>query len=178
MSRGDVFSLVGFQLVWLISAIGAARGLWWPGPVAAVVFMAAYLLSRAAGDRRRMEIMILISGALGFCAESLVAATDLVRYEAAWPSAVLAPAWIVGLWLVFPVTLAPTRMLLGEQFWWKSAALGAALGPLSYMAGASLGALSFAMPAWPGYVAIALVWGLSMPLLLIAHAKGDTRSSS
>ena len=38
-----VLNVLGFQAVWLVSVIGAGRGLWWPGLVVAVLFAALTL---------------------------------------------------------------------------------------------------------------------------------------
>jgi hypothetical protein len=153
-----------FQIVWLACGIGAAVGISWPGILAAAVLVTLHL--GAAQQRVRAATTVLAAGALGFVAESLLAVAGLVQYSAAWPTQLAAPAWIVGLWLAFATTLGTTRRLLGPSALIKSALLGVIFGPLSYIAGERLGALALTEPAWRGYIAIAVVWGLALPVLL------------
>jgi len=170
--------LAGFQLVWLACALGAASGRSAPGIAAAAAFLAVRLaLDRRALDRRALDrrlgatgLAALAGAALGFVAESVLVSIGLVRYAAPWPSAQLAPAWIVALWLAFGATLPiKARLLHGRPL--AAALLGALLAPLSYAAGARLAALETAAPHWPAYAAIALLWALALPLLIAAAGK-------
>lgn len=153
-----------FQAVWLCCAIGAGYGLSWPGIVAATVAVAWHLASTP--QWWRASLIVLATGTTGFLAESLLVRAGLIRYSAAWPTDVLAPAWIVLLWLAFGTTLEPTRQLLGSHPIAKSMLLGVLLGPLAYLAGQRLDALTLAPPVWPSYLAISAVWGVAYPALI------------
>ena len=41
----NLVNFVAFQAVWFAAVVGASYGLWWPGPIAAILFAAAHLLS-------------------------------------------------------------------------------------------------------------------------------------
>jgi hypothetical protein len=172
-----LLSLGLFQVVWLACAMGAARGLSWPGIIAAAVLVAFHVASAA---RRWSAVGIVIAaGALGLAAESLLVVSGLVRYAAPWPIETLAPAWIVALWLAFGTALETTRRVMGSNPIAASSLLGLTLGPLSYVAGERLGALGFPEPAWPSLLAIAVVWGIACPALVaIDGAWSPARNAS
>jgi Protein of unknown function (DUF2878) len=155
---------IGFQLVWLTCAIGAAHGRNAPGVIAAALFIGAFL---AMKEWSLSEIVtILASGVLGLLAESALASMELVRFAAPWPSPQLAPAWIVALWLSFGATLTTLGSLLGHQLVIKAGVVGFIAGPLAYWAGARLGALAIAGSPPFTYLAIALIWAVALPSLL------------
>jgi hypothetical protein len=159
-----LFEWLGFQFVWMISAIAAARDLAWPGAASALLFTAVAL---ATGDRSRATIVpVLASAAIGAVAETALIASGAIRYAAAWPSPAVAPLWIVTLWLAFGVTLAPLARWLGGQPWIVHALVGAMTGPLAYFAGVRLGAIDVVASPANAYLAIALVWAVVLPILL------------
>jgi hypothetical protein len=169
MTRVALLKLVMFQIVWLSCAIGGAQGWPWPGIVTAAGLVGWHLAS--APQWRPAAVTVLTAGTLGFIVESLLIATALLRYSAAWPTETLAPAWIVALWLAFSTTLETTRRMLGSHLVAKSTFLGLVLGPLSYLAGERLGALAFSQSPWPSYLAVALVWGIAYPGLLALEGR-------
>jgi hypothetical protein len=57
-----------------------------------------------------------------------------------------------------------------------AALLGAALGPLAYQGGAGLGAARFITPEWRALVALAITWGLAMPLLVVVAERAVQKS--
>jgi Protein of unknown function (DUF2878) len=173
VQRGSLWNVAWFQVVWIVCAVGAAQGLSWPALVSAAALIAWHCGSR---QNHTSILTIVLTGCIGFAAESLLAATGLVRYAASWPIAAFAPAWIVALWLAFATTLRATRALLGVRPLWKPAVLGALFGPLSYAAGERLGALAISSPAMPSYLAIAVIWAIAMPLLLLIDERFDAMS--
>lgn len=163
--------LAGFQVVWWACALGAAHGHSAPGIIAAGVFIALLLVLRRGSAQTWLPI--IAAGVVGLVAESLLVAHGHVRYAAAWPSEHWAPAWIVALWMSFGATVATMRRLLARHTYPSAALLGTIVGPLTYWAGANVGALRLADAAAASLLATALVWGIAMPLLLLAHAYAD-----
>lgn len=164
MAWRAVAEWIGFQVVWLACALGAAQGLNWPGIVAALVFLAAALTGRGWA---RAEIgAVIASGMAGALAESLIAASGLVVYSASAPGAAFAPLWMIALWLAFGGTLPALDALVGAPLSLRAVLLGGLAGPLAYLAGARLGALHFPGAVLPALLALALVWALALPLLL------------
>jgi hypothetical protein len=173
-------NLAGYQLVWFCAVIGAGRGLAWPGAAAGRLFAAAQL---AASPRRATDLRLAAAAlGCGLLLDASLAAHGVVTYAAhapGWP----APAWILGLWLAFALTLTHSLRALALRPW-LAALLGAIGGPLAYL-GAARGfdavALEPAALAWlaPGW-ALALA-GLSLlarrGLLPANGAQAATRSS-
>jgi hypothetical protein len=164
-----VLRLGVFQIVWLSCAIGAGYGVSWPGIMAAGLLVTVHLAS--ASQRDRAALTVLAAAVLGALAESLLVAIGLISYSAQWPTPMLAPAWIVALWLAFGATLETTRRLLEPHALLKSFLLGLVLGPMSYWAGERLGALQVSQAAWRSYLAIAMLWGVAFPALLAVDGR-------
>lgn len=162
---GTLAAFLAFQVVWVVTALGAAAGHAWPGVVAALIAVAWYVLR--VGQPARALVVVLAAAGIGAVGESLLTAFGFVRYAASWPSTALAPVWIVTLWAAFAVTLAPTRNMLGHRWIIASALLGLLLAPLSYVAGERLGALTLAVPLWHAWLAIGALWGVAYPLVLV-----------
>ena len=165
-------NLLLFQVVWFVAAIGAARGASWPGLIAGMLVVGHHVASTK--DRAPIQ-GIAYTGALGAFAESALVATGMLRYSAPWPTDALAPAWIVVLWLAFATTINASRKALRSVSRVMLIPLGAALGPLSYLAGERLGALTLADPRWISLVATAVVWGAAFPILISMSERLEAR---
>lgn len=171
-----MLELVGFQLVWWVAAFGAASGAGALGIAAATAFVA--LQTWSAEKPVTIWPTAVAAGAIGLCVESLFVALGLVRYAAAWPSEQYAPAWIVALWTAFGTTLRTMRRTLGHWPYLKGTALGAALGPASYLAGAGLGALDLGEPLVTSLLSIAVLWAFAMLMLLLVLGLFEKRDQA
>ena len=156
-------SLVGYQLVWFTAVIGAARGLAWPGIVGTLVYASCQLsaVRRFKTDLSLMAIAIV----MGLLFDSTLIHAGLAIYASPWPSAKLAPAWILALWAAFSLTFTQSLAYLQTRLW-LAALLGATGGPLAYL-GASRGwhAVNFANPSWRALLCLGIGWGLATPAL-------------
>jgi hypothetical protein len=176
------FNLVGYQLVWFASVIGAGRGLWWVGVSAAAAFALAHLaLFKQSSVERSADLRLLgVALACGLLLDGGLALTGLADYaadERAFPVGA-APLWILSMWAAFALTLRHSmRFLLGRPAW--AFALGAIGGPLAYL-GAARGwqAIAFAEPRWMALAALAVGWGLAIPLLTTLAARWSQASAS
>lgn len=154
-------TLVAYELVWLAAVLGAGHGLEWPGVVAAGVF-AGWRLSASPGPRVELKL-IAVTVLLALALEGLWVTAGFIVYSAPWPLA-NAPAWLLGLWVAFALTLVPLfGYLHGRPA--LAALIGAAGGPLAYLGGARAHALQLAAPAWRGVLALSLGWAIAMPSL-------------
>jgi hypothetical protein len=165
-------SLIGYQLVWFTAVTGAARGLAWPGILGTVVY-AAYQLSSARRFKIDVQLMAMAM-AMGLLFDSVLIRAGLANYAAPWPSAGLAPAWILALWAAFSLTFTQSLAYLQTRLW-LGALLGAAGGPLAYL-GAARGwhAVNFATPSWHALLCIGIGWGLATPALACFARRGST----
>lgn len=175
MSRhGDAMriglNLLGYQLVWFAAVFGAARGRAWAGPAAALVFGAVHLLtSPRRGDDAWLALLAVV---LGIALDGSLSGLGMLHYAATsppWP-----PLWLLAIWAAFGLTVNHS-MALAQRHLGVTAVLGAVGGPLAYRAAAHFGAVAIAEPVWQGLTALALAWGLALPLLAAA-ARRESRS--
>jgi hypothetical protein len=161
---GKLANAVGYQAVWLISIAGAARGSVIAGPLAAAAFVALVL---AFGGRQRADLRLIpLALLLGLLSDSAWIGMGWLHYDAPWPSAQLAPAWIIGIWMSFALTLNHSMAFLKGRHA-LAAALGAVGGPLAYWsASRGFGAVHFDAPALIVLLGIGLVWTALFPLLV------------
>src|SRR6185436_18674712 len=143
-----------FQVAWFAIVAGAARGWIWLGPALVIGILAGYSLGIPARARARWLLAVALLGLAGGVADSLVAASGLVRFAAGFRPW-LAPPWIVSLWSLSAIWLPNLAALSRRPF--IAAALGAVGGPAAYAGGVQLGAASFPTPVWPSLVAIGVV---------------------
>lgn len=156
-----------YQVAWLITIAGAARGWWWAGP-AALLLSAGWQIVRLS-LRRADTLLVLYAAAIGFVIDSMFAQADLIRYAAAMPWAHLAPIWIVALWMSFALTLNHSLAYLKTHAL-VAAALGGIGAPLAYLAAARLGALTFPAGSLPALPWLAAAWAAITPALCrLAH---------
>lgn len=155
-------TLIAYEVVWFATVIGASRGLNWPGAVAAAVFIAWRL---AVSKQRNAEIRLaLVALLFGLLFEGICVGAGLIRYAAPWPLA-WAPLWLIALWVVFALTVVPLLGYLHTRPW-LAGLFGAIGGPLAYLAAArGWHAVIFSDPLWHALLAVAIGWGIAMPLL-------------
>jgi len=166
-SRGPLLPLagniVGFNLAWFATVAGAAQGLAWAGPVALLVFAAFQV---PASPRPRYDLTaIAVFSAAGIVVDSAWSLGGLVSYASAWPSASLAPAWLVALWGSFSLTVGHSlAWVRGRPF--AAALLGGLGGGFSYWAGARLGAVEVHVPEALYGLLVGLTWAMVFPALI------------
>lgn len=138
---------LGLQVLWLVAVSAAAHARTWPTLLALAVF-ALYQLwpsRRAPGD---VQLMIAALS-LGLLLDTTLAAANWVRYAAPWSGSLLAPPWILALWLGFALTLNHSLAAVMQRPW-LAVLLGTIFGPFFVLAGATQLArsgISIALPA-------------------------------
>lgn len=164
-----LFNVVGFQAVWLASIAGAGAGLAWAGPAAALAF--AVLVLRHGGKRREDLRLLAIALPLGIAFDTAFAASGWLVYAQPWPWVSVAPVWIWSLWLGFALTLNHSMAFLRERPV-AAALFGLVGGPLAYWTAAgAFDAVTFGAPVAWTLGALAVGWGLVLPLLFAADAR-------
>lgn len=168
-------NFIAFQIGWFACVLGGANGWPWLGVLTTLAIVALHLYQAA---RPRAEAtLILLSGLLGFIADSLLTAMGLLRFPSGQFHPSFAPYWMVALWMAFATTLNVSLSWLKPRLG-LAALLGAVAGPLAYFGGAKLGAVSFGDPFAVSALAVAGVWTLAMPLLLIIASRCDGRAET
>jgi hypothetical protein len=167
-------NFAAFQIGWFSCVLGAANELPWAGPLAVGLIVALHLslARRWVGE----AWLILVAMAMGMVADSLLVLSGWVAYpNGAWLPG-FAPYWIIAMWGLFATTLNVSMRWLRDRLP-LTFLLGAAGGPLSYLAGARLGAMEF-VESVPAILALALIWALAMPALTLLAARLDGFSPS
>ena len=151
-----------FQIGWLSSVVGAAQQMPWLGPVAAVV---ALLIHFKAARRPIEEFMLVLSCAMiGAAFDSFLLASGWVAYSSGLFSSVLAPYWIITMWMLFATTLnVSMRWLRGRPG--LAALFGLLGGPIAYLTGQKLGGIELSNPV-AAIIALGIGWAVMMPILI------------
>ncbi|MBK8537787.1 MAG: DUF2878 domain-containing protein [Candidatus Competibacteraceae bacterium] len=162
-------NFIAFQIGWFACVLGGAHG--WPwlgvGVTAAIIALHLYRAARPSTE----AVLIVLSGLLGFIADSLLTGMGLLQFPSGQLHRHFAPYWMVAMWMAFATTCNVSLRWLKPRLG-LAALLGAVAGPLAYYGGAKLGGVSFAEPL-ASLIAVAGVWTLAMPLLLIIAARWD-----
>lgn len=155
-------NIVAFQFAWFSSVIGGAQQMPWLGPVAVSVALAVHL--RTARKPFEEVLLVLSCALIGAAFDSFLVATGWVTYTSGLVSPVLAPYWIVTLWMLFGTTLnVSMRWLRGKPR--LAAAFGFYGGPATYLAGQKLGGIVLTEP-WAALAALAIGWAMLLPALM------------
>lgn len=155
-------NFLAFQLGWFACVLGAAHGLPWLGPLAAlpVLALSVWQAPQRMPQLQRLTLVTLLGSAF----DQAVLLSGWLSYPAAdWPAQLL-PPWMVALWALFATTLDVSLRWL-RQHLKLAALLGAISAPLAYYAGVRLGASTWHEPL-PLAITLATGWALLLPLLL------------
>ena len=154
-------NIIVFQIGWFACVLGAAHGYALEGALVALTIVAAHIALAARPGRE--FALVAATAATGAVADSLLAASGWLRYDAGVLVEGTAPYWIVAMWALFAITLNVSMRALRSRLW-LGALLGLVGGPAAYYAGANLGALTL-VQLLPALAALAAIWALAMPLL-------------
>lgn len=157
-----VINVVLFQAAWFAAVLGAARGMFWLGPLSMLPVLAVHLTLQ---DDRRGEVKLLLAaGLLGFLFDTAFVAGGVFTPLQHFFPRPFSPPWMICLWLNFAATLNVSMAWLRGRYI-LAAAFGAVGGPLAYYSGARLGATEV-LPTTTGMMLLAIGWGLMTPLLV------------
>lgn len=162
-----IVDLVTFHFSWIGIVWGAAERLW---AVVALSFVVHLLLHLGLSPRvSRDATFALVAGFSGWLLDSLLGLAGVFHFHT-----LLAPAWLLLLWVVFSATIETgfgwfrTRLFL-------AALLGVISGPFSYEMGTRLGALHWSVSPWIGWLVLGVIWAALLPAMLFARTRWDAR---
>jgi hypothetical protein len=157
-----LMNVAAFKLGWISSVVGGAQQIPWLGPV--VVF-AAVALHLARAQRPNSEFMLILScGLLGAVFDSALVAAGWVTFPSGMFSELMAPYWIVTMWMLFGTTInLSMRWMRGRPL--LAAVFGFVGGPLAYMGGYKIGGIQF-VDQTAAIAMLAIGWAVMMPLLM------------
>jgi hypothetical protein len=157
-----LINLAIFDVAWFSSVVGGAQEMPWLGPLAVLVALVIHL--RAARNSTEEVLLILSCAIIGAIFDSFLVATGWVTYKAGLFSDVLAPFWIITMWMLFATTLnVSMRWLRGKP--WLAALFGLLGGPTTYLTGEKLGGIVLSNQ-FAALVALAIGWAIMMPMLM------------
>lgn len=147
MNRWNVLNGVLFQMTWFACVLGGAAGtsIWGFAAVALLLGHSAF-----AGTLSRDMILASAAAAVGFLVETFWIRSGVLDYG----GAMVAPVWIVLLWVAVGLSLNHCLSMFQSRPWLGGslAGLGA---PLSYLGGERLGAVSIADPLQLLWISVA-----------------------
>lgn len=156
-------NFVIFQIGWFASVIGAAHQLPLLGPLAVLI---AIVLHLRFAQRPLPEFALIIAcGVIGAFYDSILVAFSWVTYPSGMFHELLAPYWIIGMWMLFATTLNVSLGWLRNRLW-LAAVLGFCAGPLSYVGGQKLGGITF-VDQTAALLTLGIGWAIMLPALSV-----------
>lgn len=163
-------NLVGFQLGWFACVLGAAWGMPWLGPLAAVPVLALHLATAVRPGRA--ALLLAAAALVGFGLDTILVRAERIAFTEGVLVAGTAPYWMVTLWVLFASTFnVSLRWLRPRPL--LAAISGALGGPLAYWAGGRLGAAVLLEPVCAGLLLVGLFYALATPFLLLVARELD-----
>jgi len=152
-----------YNVGWFAVVFFAANGQAWVGNAAVALVVAAHLLSMPAW--RKEALLLATAGVLGFGWETILVWAGVLSYPSAPGIGVLAPSWIIAMWILFATTINVSLSWV-KRSWWLAAIFGGIGGPLAFMAGKALGAVEFGDPVITPLV-IGAGWAILLPVVCL-----------
>ncbi len=173
MSVTVVVNALLFQATWFACVIGGAQGQWQWGALGILALLGfSFWRNSLARDVALLSVLAVV----GFCLDSLWAATGVLDYGAQtnyWGAVALAPVWITLLWMGVGLTTRHSLKFLADRPALGALLAGGAAVP-SYLGGQRLGAV--VVPEWASLGIIALAWALAF-FVLFSVVDTTDRSS-
>ena len=169
-----ILNFAAAQLGWLGSVVGGAQQMPWIGPLAAVIALTIhfYFAKRPVNE----FILIMSCAAIGAVFDSLLVAAGWVQYYSGQFSDVMAPYWIITMWMLFATTLnVSLKWLRGKVR--LAMIFGLIGGPLAYLGGEKLGGIDL-VNQFAALTALGIGWALMMPILLWLSETFDGMSDT
>ena len=155
-----------FQACWFACVIGAAKNLGWLGPI--LVFITVPLQIHLLTENHKTEILFtVICGISGSLLVTLMIVAN-VYTPVDRGCGQICPPWMTALWFNFALLVSISLAWLKGKYV-TAFILGGLAGPVAYWGGEKLGALSVVSTFSSGYLILAFMWALALPLLVYLH---------
>ncbi|CAH6837994.1 conserved membrane hypothetical protein [Vibrio chagasii] len=163
MKRFWIINLILFQATWVCSAFFTAQAPF----VTPLLVIIHFLLS----PTRHSDLKILVLLPLGLLLDSLMLHFGVFAIDPAIANQSWFPVWLVCLWIMFLISFNHSLNWLLKCSKVILFALGFVAGTSSYWGGIKAGALLAAWPDASVVAALALSWGIFLPLLVAAYSN-------
>jgi hypothetical protein len=131
----------------------------WIGLAIALGLIGAHL---ALSSERSIEIrLVLLATLVGAVVEMFQVAAGTYRFASGTLSDALPPPWLLAMWAQFATTFRfSLRTVIRRPM--PAAIVGAAGGPLAFLAGERLGALTLLPPLSAGLLRLSITWAVAL----------------
>lgn len=170
-----MINFILFQVGWFACVISAASQLEWLSLLSIGITIIIHLI--LTKDRLPELQIIFTAGLLGMVLDSTLISLGIFTPETKFSGNGIAPLWLVGVWMLFGITLNHSLRWLHQRYV-TAAILGFVFAPVAYLAGQRLGALTFPADS-PDYLSLLIIgscWILVTPLLLLSTKFFNRRS--
>ena len=162
----SLFFIIGPTIGWFACVIGAAKGLFWLGPLIVTLLVLVSVGIRGSRFLSRILILLSVSIIFGLIFDSLLISFDIYTPKRWLMPAPLATLWLLALWVNFSITIDTSLKWLQNHLGY-AAITGAIFGPIAYLSGQRLGALTIDRSTNLTIIILAMAWALAMVLLNI-----------
>ena len=131
----NIFSLIGFKIVWVSCVFGELYVNSWIGFIVGIFYIIIFFLND--GDKLKSFKIIIFFSILGYIFDSCLSFFELYKINAQYNFLYL-PIWFITLWPSFACLLVKALRFL-KNYPILSIFFGAFLGPATYYAGITLG---------------------------------------
>lgn len=167
-----ILNMAAFQVGWFACVLGAARGLYFLGPVVVCgLFILHLFLHRNIAREITIGCMFMICG---FFTDTLLTVSNVYTPLDNISPYPFSPPWLIFMWLNFSTVFNVSLKWMQKKYF-LSVLLGGVGGGLSYYGGASLGAIDIADPVLGKILLTGLVWAGLTPALFILVEKTNKR---
>ncbi len=158
------FNLLSFQVGWFTSILGAAKDMFWLGPLMVLMLFAVHL--KLHGNVVREVTLGLTIMIIGFATDTLLTVLGIYTPKTFLFPTPYSPPWLILMWLNFSTLFnVSIRWLRSRHL--LAAVLGGIGGALAYYGGGALGAMEFNQPLYRNILITALVWAGLTPFFFI-----------
>jgi len=170
MNYFNIINLIGFQIGWWSCVMGVKNGLSYLGPIIMVIFLLLHYIFHP-GDRVLEFKLIIIFALIGTLADSILAFSNVLKYNGGYLP-YFAPLWITAMWAGFTATVNYSMGWLKHKLFLQVLS-GLVFGPLAYITGQKFDAILFNISFVSTCIIIAVVYGLSLPLVYYLNSRMD-----
>ncbi|MEZ9048427.1 DUF2878 domain-containing protein [Vibrio sp. 10N.247.311.64] len=163
MKRFWIINLVLFQATWVCSAFFTAQAPF----VTPLIVVVHFLLS----PTRSSDLKILILLPLGLLLDSLLLHFGVFAVDSEIANQSWFPVWLVCLWIMFLISFNHSLNWLLKCSKVILFGIGFVAGTSSYWGGIKAGALLTTWPDASVVAALAISWGILLPLLVAAYSN-------
>ena len=148
-----------YQMGWFACVLGGASHRPWTGCLIAIILVGLHV---APSDEGSLEVrLVVLAATVGTVVEMVQIAAGTYRFTSGTLTDALPPPWLLAMWGQFATTFRYSlRPVITRPI--RAALLGAAGGPLAFLAGERLGAVTLLPPLAYGLLRLSVSWAIAL----------------